>query len=336
MEICMKSLLRVGLSVFTVFLFTRPLSAKEFLDPDTIRKLAADVTAEKYPDADEVLVDDVIEVEYQEDGTSDSWDDTAVKIITEKGKRNNRTMTLGFDVAYGTNYFTRVQLLKPDGSIVEIDPEANSKVMTDPGQMNANIYNPNSKRLTLSIPGLEVGDTLRYVIRRQHHKTIVPDSFSDYQTFEGPTPYERMTYRIIAPKSRPLAKIALKDEIPGTVEFSEQKNEQDDRIIYTWKVKDVPRMFDEPDMPTRYTVVQRLLVSTIESWEDLSRWYWELCLPRLKTTPEMKAKAAELVEGPKQRRKKSTPFSILFHRKSATWASPPKTKPRAMNRTTSV
>ncbi|MDZ8119847.1 DUF3857 domain-containing protein [Pontiella agarivorans] len=293
----MKSLLRAGFTVFTVFLFTLPLSAKEFLNLDTIRKQAEAVTVEKYPDSDEVLVDDVIEIEYQTDGTSDSWDDTAVKILTERGKRNNRTMTLGFDVAYGTNYFTRVQLLKPDGSIVEIDPEANSKVMTDPGQMNANIYNPNSKQMTLSIPGLEIGDTLRYVIRRQRHKTVVPDSFSDYQTFEGATPYERMTYRIIAPKERPLVKIALKDEIPGTVEFSEQKSEQSGKIVYTWKVKDVPRMFDEPDMPTRYTVVQRLLVSTMESWEDLSRWYWELCLPRLQTTPEMKAKAEELVEG---------------------------------------
>ncbi len=295
METCMKSLLRVGLLVFTVFCFTLPLSAKEFLDLETIKQQAAGTTAEKYPDSDEVLIDDVIEIEYQADGTSDSWDDTAVKILTEKGKRDNRTMTLGFDVAYGTNYFERVQIIKPDGSVMDIDPVANSKVMTDPGQMSANIYNPNNKRLTLSIPGLEVGDTLRYVIRRQRYKAVVPDMFAEYQTFEGQTPYERMTYRLIAPKELPLVKIALKDEIPGTVEFTEEKSEQSDKIIYTWIVNDVPRMFDEPDMPTRYTVVQRLLVSTMKEWEDLSKWYWDLCLPRLKTTPEMKTKAKELV-----------------------------------------
>lgn len=290
----MKSMLRVGLLVITVFLFTLPLSAKEFLDLETVIIQAAQATPEKYPDSDEVLIDDVIEVEYQADGTSDSWDDTAVKILTEKGKRNSRTMTLGFDVAYGTNYFERVQLIKPDGTVLEIDPVSNSKVMTDPGQMNANIYNPNSKRLTLSVPGLEVGDTLRYVIRRQRYKTVVPDTFSDYQTFEGSTPFERMTYRIIAPKEKPLVKTVLKDEIPGTVEFSKEQHEQSDKIIYTWQVRDVPRMFDEPNMPTQYTVVQRLLVSTIEKWEDLSKWYWELCLPRLEPTPEMVDKAREL------------------------------------------
>jgi hypothetical protein len=46
-----------------------------------------------------------------------------------------------------------------------------------------------------------------------------------------------------------------------------------DRILYTWDVNNVPRMFDEPKMPERCTVVQRLLLSTIPDWETLSKWY---------------------------------------------------------------
>ncbi len=242
-----------------------------------------------------MLIDDFIQTEYQIDGTYESWDDTVVKVLTEKGKRDNRTISLGFDVAYGTNYFARVQIIKPDGAVVEIDPVANSKVMVDSSQMSANIYNPNSKTLNLSIPGLEVGDALRYVIHRVRHKTVIPDAFSDYQVFEHTSPMERTTYQIIAPKERPLVKVALKDEIPGTVKYSELKTEQSDKIVYTWEVANVPRMFDEPDMPTRHTVVQRLLVSTMETWEDLSTWYWDLCLPRLEPSPEMEVKANELV-----------------------------------------
>ena len=174
----MTRLMRTGLLVLSVFLtLSSPLSAKEFLNLETIKTMAAAATIEKYPDSNEVLLDDFVQVEYQTDGSSDSWDDTAVKVLTEKGKRDQRTMTLGFDVAYGTNYFDLVQLIKPDGRIVNIDPVANSKVMVDSSQMSANIYNPNSKRLTLSIPGLEVGDTVRYVIRRQRHKAVVEGNF---------------------------------------------------------------------------------------------------------------------------------------------------------------
>jgi len=294
----MKQTVRFFLIATFAFLCALPLGAKEFLTLETLAGMSAAATAEKYPDSDYVLIDDFIQIEYQPDGTSETWDDTAVKILTEKGKRANRTLSLSFNISYGTNRFTRVQVIKPDGTVNEIDIATQSKVMVDPGQMSSNIYNPNSKVLKLSVPGLEIGDTLRYIAHRIKTKTVVPDTWSDYQVFEHTSPIERTTYQVIAPKALPLAKIALKAEIPGTVSFNELTSEDGDQIVYTWEVKDVPRMFDEPNMPKRYTVVQRLLVSTIETWEDLSKWYWELCLPRLETTtPEMEAKANDLPEG---------------------------------------
>jgi len=292
----MNKQFHLGLAIILTLVFSLPLSAKEFLTLETIIEMASAVTIEKYPDSDDVLIDDFIQVEYQADGTSEMWDDTALKILTEKGKRANQSLSRRFNIAYGTNYFTKVQVIKPDGSVNDVDIQAQSKVMVDPGQMSANIYNPNSKVVQLSVPGLEVGDTLRYIARDVRTKTVVPDAWSDYQIFEHTSPIERMTYQVIAPKERPLRKIALKAEIPGTVTFNQLESEQSDRMVYTWEVKDVPRMFDEPNMPTSYTVVQRLLVSTMEEWEDLSKWYWELCLPRLdSTTPEMETKAKELV-----------------------------------------
>ncbi len=283
------------LAVLTL-LISGPAMAKEFLSIEQIIAQASSATRETYPDADDVLIDDFIQVEYQTDGTAETWDDTAIKILTEKGKRENRTLTLHFNTSYGTNYFTKVEIIKPDGSVIPVDPEANSKVMVSPDQMSQNIYNPNSKILNLSVPGLEIGDTLRYIARDLETKTVVPDTWSDYQVFEGTTPIERLTYQVIAPAGLPLKKIALKAEIPGTVSHERSPSEDGDQIIYTWTVRNVPRMFDEPNMPKRYTVVQRLLVSTIESWEDLSTWYWNLCIPRLDaTTPEMEAKANELV-----------------------------------------
>ena len=298
LEICMNKIVRCALLVLTLSLSTLPLSAREFLKLEQIVAQAADATAEKYPDSDDVLLDDYIQVEYQPDGTSTNWDDTAIKVLTEKGKRNNRTLSLNYDVAYGTSTFTRVQVIKPDGSVVEVDIAAQSKEMVDPSQMSANIYNPNSKVLKLSVPGLEIGDTLRYIARRVKTKTVVPDTWSDYQVFEHTSPILHTTYQVIAPTNRPLVKIALKSKVDDTVKFDQHVNEQQGQIVYTWELTNVPRMFDEPNMPTRYTVVQRLLVSTMETWEDLSKWYWELCRPRLEaTTPEMEAKARELVAG---------------------------------------
>ncbi|MBQ6473191.1 MAG: DUF3857 domain-containing protein, partial [Victivallales bacterium] len=72
-------------------------------------------------------------------------------------------------------------------------------------------------------------------------------------------------------------------------------DEADGRILYRWEVRNVPQAHRESAMPPLYACVQRLLVSTIPSWEEVSRWYWRLCEPHLKTTEEMEAKVRELV-----------------------------------------
>ncbi|MCK5675607.1 MAG: DUF3857 domain-containing protein, partial [Verrucomicrobia bacterium] len=197
----MKQPIRFFLIATFAFLCALPIDAKEFLNLETLAGMSAAATAEKYPDSDYVLIDDFIQIEYQPDGTSETWDDTAVKILTEKGKRANRTLSLSFNISYGTNRFTRVQVIKPDGAVNEVDIAAQSKVMVDPGQMSSNIYNPNSKLLKLSVPGLEIGDTLRYIALRVKTKAVVPDTWSDYQTFEYTSPIERTTYQVIAPKA---------------------------------------------------------------------------------------------------------------------------------------
>ena len=266
------------------------------LNTEELRQQATDITVQAYPDADTVLLNDITHVTYQPDGTSQTHTDTAIKILTEKGKRNNRTLSLSFNISYGTNYFTHVERISPEGEIIPIDIASNSRLMVNPSQMNANIYNPNSKILQLSIPGLQIGDILRYATHDQVTKTVVPNTWSDYQVFEADIPILKATYHVNAPAELPLNNILLKDEIPGTITHTETQVE--DRIHYTWNIENVPQYFAEPSMPTSYTVTQRLLISTIKSWEDLSRWYWNLCLPRMDcTTPALEAKALELAAG---------------------------------------
>ncbi|MBW2710187.1 MAG: DUF3857 domain-containing protein, partial [Deltaproteobacteria bacterium] len=137
-----------------------------------------------------------------------------------------------------------------------------------------------------------------YIIRDNFTKVRTPGTWSDYVTFEGTRPIKRSAFTVIAPKTNPLRQIALKSEIPGTVTF--KKHERGDVIVYKWIAKNVPLAIPEPNMPPLYTQAQRLLVSTIEDWESISRWYWTLCEPNLeKTTPAMGAMVAELTRDTK-------------------------------------
>ena len=57
------------------------------LDQTTVIQAAKTVTSKQYPNADSVLVDEFIRVKYEADGTSETWDDEYVKVLTENAAK---------------------------------------------------------------------------------------------------------------------------------------------------------------------------------------------------------------------------------------------------------
>lgn len=257
----------------------------------------------KYQDADILLVEDQTRLQYEIDGTYCYITDMAFKILTEKGRQEKSSLVIGYNTTYGTTRFVRAEVTKPNGRVIAVNLAAQSRESINQGQMEANIYDPNQKTIQLTVPDLQIGDVLRYTIASEQTKTVVPNTWGDLFTFEDTFPILHAIYEIDAPSALPLARIELKDEIPGTVTRRTEKT--GDRIRTIWEVNNVPRMFEEPKMPENYTVVQRLLASTIPDWETLSKWYWNLSLPRINNVnPDMKEKVRELTEGITDRQKK--------------------------------
>jgi transglutaminase-like putative cysteine protease len=274
------------------------------LDTQTVITSARAVTAARFPDADRVLVDDHVLEIYEANGTSVVWDDEYSKVLTEKGRRDGSTHEIQFDLHYGTSFVFRAEIIKPDGRVIPIDTAAYSRVMTESGQMGANIYDPSSKTLSFSMPGLEVGDLGHLVVCQITSTARMPDTWSDYSVFEYDLPIVRLEYAISAPAERPILHKVLRAPVTNTVAYAETR-QADGRTLHVWKVANVPQMFPEPDMPPLHTQVQRLLLSTITDWRAVSRWYWQLCQPALsKTTPEMQARTDALVAGAASREEK--------------------------------
>jgi len=267
------------------------------LEMDTVMTAAREVTAARFPDADRVLVDDHVLARYEPDGSSVTWDDEYVKVLTEKGRREGAQFSLRYNAHYGTSFVYRAEIIKPDGRVVPVDVEAYSKVSTEAGQMSQNIFDPQNKVLTCTLPGLEVGDVYHIVSCYIQSKARVPNTWSDRALFEYRLPILKLDYAISAPPELPLDKTRLRMPVPGTVTHSEVV-QPDGRTLHTWRVRDVPQMFAEPNMPPLETQVQRMITSTIGDWRDVSRWYWNLCVPAFeKTVPEMQETVDALIEG---------------------------------------
>ncbi|MFI4910365.1 MAG: DUF3857 domain-containing protein [Sedimentisphaeraceae bacterium JB056] len=269
--------------------------AEQLIDKQSVLNESQSVTIETYPNADEVILHDYTQVSYNPDGTAIEVSEGYTKILTEKAKRSNQTVSYNFTIPYNEIDVSLVEIIKPDGQSVTIDVESEGKVMIDRSQMSSNIYNPNDKIFQVSISGIEIGDILHTSVTTKIVKPRMVDSWSDYQVFEYTSPIKNLVYEIIAPKEKPLESIALKDKQGDTVTYT--SSETDDAIIHKWTVKDIDMIYPEPDMPAFWTTVQRLLVSTNPDWPSVSRWYWELSKPHLEANEEMKAKCRELISG---------------------------------------
>ncbi|MDD5597672.1 MAG: DUF3857 domain-containing protein [Victivallaceae bacterium] len=289
------------------YLPAAPLSDRNapapFINRPQVLREAKKVSANEYPDADSVLLRDVQKITYQADGTSVEFDEFYYKILTVKGKRAAEVYSEYFDRSYGTNRVLAIEIIKPDGRTVKIDVAKNSKTMISPWQMGSNIYNPNLKILNVTVPGVEIGDIMYYFMERITSAPRIKNIWTDDYTIQSTTPVIYYNLIIDGPKDRPLKKYLIKDPVKDSVSFSEK--EAGDRIIYNWTFRNIPRIFPEPQMPSQNRYVQRLLVSTAESWSDISQWYNRLCTPHLaKVTPAMEEKVKELTKGLKTEQEK--------------------------------
>lgn len=287
----------IGMLVW-VFGYAPLCSALTFtpLDRAQVMDAARSVTPEKYPNAEVVQVDSRQWVTYKTDGTYRQWYETYAKVMTEKGRRRYKSVTSSYTIPYNVTEFKLVEVIRNDGSTLPVDIEKNSSDLIEQSQMDSNIYDPNNRILRVSIPEVNVGDTVHFIVYDEFKKTRMPDTFSDYVLFEGTDPIKRAEYTVVAPKEKPLQSMALKAQIQGTV--TQTKESLNGGIIYNWVAKDIPQTYEEPQMPPLYTQEQRLLVSTIPDWESVSKWYWNLCKPKISdTTPEMEKTVKDLVAG---------------------------------------
>lgn len=262
------------------------------------------ITPGKYPDSDEVGVYSWSETEFRADGSYTCEMHWLSKILTDRGLEGNRSFSFGNDDFYGSRTVTRARIHAADGSVRDIDIGKNLNESADPSALAHNIHDGHDRRLTLALPGIEVGDAIEIVLREEIVKPRCHGVYCDYQTFESTCPNLWQGVKYTGPAGMPLRSVALRDA--ETLGFRTLKTtEKDGAESVRYVVHDVPRYYPEPDMPPAYTCTARLLVSTAADWRDISRWYAELCEKHLAcTNAAMAALAAEIAppEAPREER----------------------------------
>lgn len=246
-----------------------------------------------YPDADSVVLEEKEHVGYNPDGTYESVSEYWTKILTEKGRREESTITISYSKRYGEAAIVYVGAVDANGAEREIDVAATTKESTDNSSMSANIYDPLDRKITCTVPGLKVGETVHVKIVRKTFKSRIENHWADISILEWKSPILKSVYEVKAPAGLPVKAKAVRNPLGNVIES--EKRLEDGSTLYVFTATNSPQMFPEPDMPPAYTQVQNVRLSTASDWREISRWYWRLCLPHLeKTNSAMTNKVHEL------------------------------------------
>ncbi len=270
---------------------------KELLDRAMALEQARTVTREVAPDAQSLTLAQAQYTEYAADGTEMLWFDFWAKALTEMGTKDLRDIPIPFQKGFSEAEFHVAEIVRADGSIETLDLAANVHEATSNRDTDANIYDDSARQIVLTVPELHVGDTLHVVTAYHTKRTRIPDTwtgFSQMEAVDEPILYSSVS--VLAPKELPLKHFEVLGEIPGTITKSQEILSSGD-TLYRWVARDVPPTFKEQGMPKLSTQLQRVVLSTWDRWEDISKWYWGLCEPHMLTTPAIDAKVAELTKG---------------------------------------
>lgn len=283
-----------------IFLLIATLLSAEYVGKAEAIKMLQQAKTEDYPHNNEIYINNEIVV-LDEACLGYETTESYRKIIRE-GAKQNSSVTFWYDMNYSEIEINAIELIKSSGEIIYFDPEEILQEKDNSYMGYSNIYSNTSKVLVAEIPNLEVGDIIYTKQKRILKKATMENNYFGAFYVETYSKYINNFLQIQMPASKKLYIHELnKSDFP--VEFSQLEN--DGIIIYKWTVQNNPIIIYEPNMDEMDFYAHLFKMTTVESWEDISRWYYNIVQPHMQINDAIKEKVIELTAGLSTRKEKA-------------------------------
>jgi len=281
------------LKIFSLFLLATSFLFAQKTDYKTAVSMLQKVSAKDYPESSTISIENE-ETTIDEHCLGTTVNESYEKALNEQGKQSIGQVYFGYDSDYDTTIISLLEIIKPDGKVVKIDPEKILKKVSQSAFSSfSNIYTETSWILTGSLPDVEVGDIVHTIDKTITHKTHMENNFFDKISVETYSTILKSYYRLTAPKSIKInvTHINKKDNL-AKFETTEDGNNK----IYTCSFGNIPHIIYEPGMDNLNKFGYYIMLSTVDNWETISKWYYGLVKKHLKINQDIKDKVAELTK----------------------------------------
>ena len=181
----------------------------------------------------------------------------------------------------------QVSVTATDGTVVTTPSADIQDVPTDVSR-GAPMYSDIRER-HVPVRGLRVGTTLEWRFRLTRVKPDTQGFFWYAHDFTTSAIVLDETLRITVPANK-YVQVKSPRLAPDIAERGGTK-------VYAWKTAHALRAADDVTFPSKPAAFPAVQLTSFRSWEEVGRWYSDLEAPQAALTPEIKAKAAELIAG---------------------------------------
>ncbi len=228
---------------------------------------------------------------FENDGTGRKEVTARIRVQTEAGVELFGQLIFGYSSANESVQIPYVRVLK-SGGVVVTAPASAIQDLTAPVAREAPVYTDfHQKHLT--VPGLRPGEILEYQVVTTINTPLAPNEFwMEHRFFDAGIVLDDQL-EVNIPRSRT---VKLKTRTGHDAKITDEG----DRRIYRWSSSHKQRDEDDTEKKQRRRVrpeAPDVQMTTFTSWDAIGRWYAALERDRRAPSPEVRARAEELVRG---------------------------------------
>ena len=278
-------------------------------------RLAAAGDVEKY-NADAVVVLDATDVTVRPNGIGTARRHQVVKILRDPAIRSQAVQVFPFDPNTNRLDLVAVRVHRADGAVVEVP----IKDLCLQPQAAGSIF-WGTKQYLVPLPRLAIGDAVETISDMTGFNVAyladnVPEEPNYYgEALKPPVsghwhdeadfwsnglPIIEKRYTVRMPKDKPLQYGVYNGELQTTVTLD------GDHLVYEFVKQDITPLKGESHMEPWPNVAPKLLLATLPTWEDKSRWLYQVSEPQFEPDDAIRKKVFEIIAGLKTDEEKYT------------------------------
>jgi|GEM_PF-20337 len=272
-------------------------------------RLADAGNAEDYPDFDHIVVYDHSINKVIDSGITYVDLYLLTKVLTEQGCLDQSAIRWDYDPNSSFIEVAEVNIVRGE----EIIPVSTDDIIDLPAPQSAIYWNNRIK--VLQLPRLQVGDGIEVkAMRKGYNYALLADvetdlgaqnriaaegddryippmagHYFDIVLFQGDVPIVEKKYILELPSDKRLISEVYNGPIYAKTSYDAEKD------YYTWWSKDVPALKGETRMPDASDMSPKVVMTTAESWEAKSQWFFDVNKNQFEVTPDITEKVNQII-----------------------------------------